>query len=270
MDTSGRPATPLSLIRRYVTDYINRHDFSVLPQIMVDDYRLLTGGLTISGRDGPYRGAVAKQLAQFPGLMFTPHELLWSGDRIAVRFTEHGASQRDAGARASWPSIAIYTVRLGMLVTCEIEQDYMSRRRQLQTGIPVRVDSPAIAPWDVQEAEPDAEAEMRVKDWLGTGAFIDDEHVQVDDSRATGRVERILEHSSIHVTALMSGNGKVAFHAAQHGTISAEFARDLALAPDVEAVVHLSGLVTVGQDGRFAGNIIRDRWGLYRRLSARN
>jgi predicted ester cyclase len=265
---SGSPA--LALMRRYVTDYINRHDFSVIREIMTDDYRLDTSGISIAGRDGPYRSAVAKQLDQFPGLVFTPHELFYQGDRLAIRFTEHGASNRHAGRRAAWPSIAIYSLRDGKFASCAIEQDYFSRRRQLVTGVPVMVDSPAIAPWDTASAERNLAAESVVAEWLHASAFLQDRVVQVDDSRATGNVERIVDEPRVDITLMVSGGDRVAFHAVQHGQLADDFASEVSPVPGQPVSLYFSGLVLV-KDGRVAGgNAIRDRWGLFRRLVPRD
>ena len=39
----------LGVFRRYVCDFVNRHDFSVLPEIMASDYTLFTAGHEIRG-----------------------------------------------------------------------------------------------------------------------------------------------------------------------------------------------------------------------------
>lgn len=62
----------LAILRRYVTGFVNRHDFSEIGSIMWPDYTLHTGGRVISGRDDAYRSAVARQFQQFPGLAKVP------------------------------------------------------------------------------------------------------------------------------------------------------------------------------------------------------
>ena len=259
----------VDLMRQYVTDYINRHDFSVIANFLAEDYTLHTGGLTVTGRDGPYRQAVAKQLDQFPGLVFTLHEIHHAGDAVAVRFTEHGASLRHQGRTAAWPSIAIYKVRDGRLASCHIEQDYFSRKRQLDDGTPIKVDAPAVAPWDTPERPPEPEAEATVRRWLADGAFLSEPGVQVDDARATGVVEQVVEDATVDVMTMVSAGDRVAFHAVQTGRLAGDFAPELSPAGEASVRLHLSGLVGVS-DGRItSGNVIRDRWGLYRRLSSR-
>lgn len=259
------PAPPLRVFRRYVTDFVNRHDFTVLPEIMRDDYTLITSGMTISGRDGPYRTAVARQFDQFPGLMFTVHELFVSGNQIGIRFTEHGA-EREEGREAAWPSIAIYEVSDDRLARCTIEQDYFSRRRQLATARPVPVDFAAPAPWDEPERQPDPQAEQVVGAWLASAAFLDTPAVQIDDSHATGMVERIVDGGDIAIDKMVSGDGRVAFHAEQRGPLAADFGAETGAKPGDVVHLHMSGLVHVENGAVTGGNVIRDRWGLYRRL----
>lgn len=259
-------ASPVALMRRYVNDYVNRHDFSVISQFMADDYTLRTGGATISGRDGFYRDAVAKQLSQFPGLIFTLHEIHHCGNSVAMRFTEHGASTRHAGRAAAWPSIAIYKVRGGMLAECTIEQDYFSRRHQLESGIPVIVDPPAIAPWDTVEQAPNTAAELVVRRWLEQASFTAAGRVQIDDARATGEVAKIIDDPTFEFLDIMSAGNHVAFHAMQRGLLAADFTDGSSTPSGTPVCMHLSGLIEVRDDTVHAGNIIRDRWGLYRRL----
>lgn len=259
-------ASALAPFRRYMTRFVNCHDFTVLPQIMRDDYHLCTSGMDIAGRDDRYRTAVAKQLEQFPGLVFTLHDIFITDTYVCVRFTEHGASRLHEGARAAWPSIAIYEVSGDLLSSCTIEQDYYSRRRQLSEGRPVPVDPPAIAPWDETTRLPDKAAGQIVSDWLDSGEWLDCASVLLDDEQATGSRERIVDSGRTTVDLLVSGGGKVAFHAVLEGTLAADFGSAAHIAGQAVAI-HMSGLVTVADNRVATGHIVRDRWGLYRRLS---
>lgn len=268
VDQLGRRSASeaIGVFRRYVTDFVNRHDFSAIAEFMADDYTLDTSGVKVAGRDGDYRAAVARQLQQFPGLVFTPHEIVHVGDRIGIRFTEHGGAAKD-GAVAAWPSIAIYRLKQGRLASCAIEQDYYSRHQQLAHGLRVQIDAPASAPWDTGESVPDPHIEAVVVDWLHSGAFIADAAVQLDDSRATGIRSTIVDDPRLEILELLSGGGKVAFHAIQTGRLAGDFARDVSPEIGQPVVIYISGLVTVSDGAVVSGNVIRDRWGLYRRLA---
>ncbi|HEY9091338.1 nuclear transport factor 2 family protein [Parasphingorhabdus sp.] len=271
-ESSEHPATGAAILRpfrRYVTGFVNCHDFSILPRIMHSDYRLFTSGMTVAGRDDAYKSAVARQLEQFPGLLFTLHEILVTGAHICVRFTEHGASRLHDNARAAWTSIAIYEVSGGLMSSCTIEQDYFSRRRQLIDGQPMAVDPPAIAPWDEAEQMPDRDAEKIVRDWLNSGDWLDCKDVMLDDESATGKRERIIDGGSVEIDLIVSGGGRVAFHAVHSGNLAPDFG-EVSGAAEQPVSIHMSGLVTVDKGRVVAGHIIRDRWGLYRRLSKGN
>ena len=136
---------------------------------------------------------------------------------MAVRFTEHGASNRHAGRRAACHSIGIYTVRDGRLAGCALEQDYFSRRRQLADGEPITVDAPAIAPWDTPDLPGDEESERAVQRWLQSAAFLTDDRVQIDDSHATGVVQKILTAPVLEMLELFSGrrDGRISRRAAR-------------------------------------------------------
>lgn len=262
----------LGAFRRYVTHFVNRHDFGALPAIMHPDYTLSTTGIEIAGRDGPYCSAVKQQFDQFPGLQFTIHELFVSGDSIGVRFTEHGASTRHAGAEAAWPSIAIYEARDGLLARCTIEQDYVLRRRQLAGEAPVRLDPPATAPWDHSVGAPCPDSERIVRAWLDSGAWLSDGYVLIDDANAAGDAKPVLEAGTVSIDVIISGRDragaiKVAFHARHDGRLAAAFVRGSESTEGTQAHLFMAGLVTVA-DGRVAGgHVIRDRLGLLRRLA---
>lgn len=273
-DFASASNVPEALVafRRYVSDFVNRHDFGALPRVMQPGYELLTSGHRITGRDGSYREAVARQLEQFPGLQFTVHDLFVAGQSIGVRFSEHGRSSRHDGAAATWASIAIYDVRDGLLARCTIEQDYMARRAQLEGGSPNLVDRVAIAPWDEVEAADDEGALKAAADWLESGDWLEDGRAEIDESASTGRVDPVLGTGSLSVLRGISGRNRagelrVAFHALQQGPVLAEFAAAAGGRAGDAAEVHLSGLVKVRGGRVCGGHIIRDRWGLFRRLA---
>ena len=58
----------VQLMRRYVFAYTCCHDFSECRRVMVDDYVLCMGEHRLTGCDGQYTEATAKQFRQFPGL----------------------------------------------------------------------------------------------------------------------------------------------------------------------------------------------------------
>lgn len=256
----------VALMRRYCIDYTARHDLTVCDDIMVPEYTLHMGGHHVAGRDEAYKPAAAAQFRQFPGLCLTVNEIICSGARLALRFSEHGASRRHDGAQASWGGIGLYRWDGQRLTENFVEQDYFSRRRQLADGTPEPVESPAIAPWDTPAAAPVQQAEDAVRAWLGAGDLTG---VTIDDGRA---VSRIVAAGRTEIDDLFSAGNKIAFHAVQHGPLAGDdpaFPLEAAAGAEGGQVsLHLAGVVTVTGGQVVAGRVIRDRHGLARRLAA--
>jgi predicted ester cyclase len=247
-------------MRRYCIDYTARHDLSVCDDIMDPGYTLHMGTHDLAGRDEAYKPAAAAQFRQFPGLCLTVSEIVCSGDRLALRFTEHGASVKHDGALAAWAGIGLYRWDGQRLLENYVEQDYLARRRQLAEGRPDPVEPPAVAPWDARSLPADLAAEEAVRTWLGTG---DLSRLTADDGRPP---HRLIAPARTDISVLFSAGPRVAFHAVQYGELTAE---DPRFAGDGEAFVHVAGVVRV-EDGRVAGGrVIRDRLGLLRRLIPR-
>jgi predicted ester cyclase len=169
-----------ALMRRYSFAYTASHDFSQLASLMVDDYLLRMGEHEIRGRDTAYRAATQRQYDQFPGLGFTVHRLVTNGERLALVFTEHGASRRHDGRPAAWRGVSLYHWDGTRLLDCTVEQDYFARRRQLADGVPDPVAAPAHDPWSTPAEPENGTALDSVVDWLRGGGL---------DHAPTGRLD---------------------------------------------------------------------------------
>jgi len=187
-----------------------------------------------------------------------PNEIICSGDRLALRFTEHGASARHDGARAAWGGIGLYRWDGQRLLENHVEQDYFARRRQLAEDAPDPVEPPAVAPWDTRSVPADPAAETVVRRWLAAGDLAG---VTVDDGHPSCS---LIGAERIGFNAPFSAGSHVAFHAVQHGPLTGE---DPRFAGDGEAMLHLAGVVSVAGGRVTGGRVIRDRLGLLRRLS---
>lgn len=248
----------IALMRRYCLDYTARHDMTVCDEIMDPGYTLHMGGHDLAGRDDAYKPAAGAQFRQFPGLCLTVNEIICSGDRLALRFTEHGASMRHGGVRASWSGIGLYRWDGQRLLENFVEQDYFSRRGQLAGDSPAPIEPPAVAPWDTEAVAPDPAAESTVREWLAAGDLTG---VTVDDGRSAHRIVAV-EHTDID--DLFSAGNRVAFHIVQHGTLAGD---DSHFMGDGPVVLHLAGVVTVANGSVVGGRVIRDRLGLFKRLN---
>lgn len=257
----------VALMRRYVVDYTNSHDLSVCDEIMEPDYVLRMGSHVLAGRDEAYKPATLAQLRQFPGLGLTVHEIASSGDRLALRFSEHGASVRHDGQVAAWAGIGLYHWNGTRLTANYVEQDYLTRRRQLAEGRCDPVEPPAPAPWDSAAQPPDTQAERVVRAWVTApppGGPTGTPGVVCDDGRAP---DPLLHVADVEVDDLFSAGDRVGVHAALHGRFDGglDGLEDRIGTP---ATLHLVALVRVRAGRVVAGHVVRDRLGLQRALAA--
>lgn len=249
-----RSASALSLLRRWVNDYFNRHDDEAARAFIAPEYALHIGDVEFRGRDESWLPAVAEQMRLFPGLGMTVHQTLAGPNWAAACFSEHGASN---GRLACWSGVAIYFSDGERLTRCIAQEDYQTRQRQLKSGVADSVDPPAAAPWDVEPRPRDEAAEAAVRRWLKGSWPAQD--VRCDDEHITREPLRF-EVRDVEIDTLLSSGSDVVFHARQSGAY-------LGGLPGGEAVggvasLHVNGLVRV-EGGRIrAGRVIRDRAGL--------
>jgi len=247
----------VALARRWVVDYFNRHDASAAREFAAPTYALHIGEYTFEGRDEQWLPAVQKQMDQFPGLGMTVHQVLAGVNQVAVWFTEHGAA---AGGRvACWSGVAIYQSNGHQLIGCVAQEDYMTRQRQLKSGVGDPVDPPAPAPWDTAALPPDLHAESVVRQWLTQPWPCAGSAIRCDDEHITGTaLEFEVQHADI--TVLFSSGPDVAFHVRQKGVYRGGLAS--VPASTRASVLHANGIVRVQGEQVVAGRVIRDRAGL--------
>lgn len=258
------PVDVLALARRWVVDYFNRQDAGICAQFIEPAYTLRIGETVFAGRDEQWLPAVEKQFQTFPGMGMTVHQVLVGSDRVAVLFSEHGASGGVGGRVAVWSGVAIYRSNGRKLVGCVAQEDYQTRLRQLKSGVADPVEPPAAAPWDTPALPADAQAEAVVRRWLEQSWPIADSRVRCDDEHITG-VPLVFDVAAGEVTELFSSGSEVAFHVRQTGHYRSGL-------PGIEAsgdsqVLHCNGIVRVEGGQVVSGRVIRDRIGLRAALS---
>jgi hypothetical protein len=257
--TDGAQVAVLALARRWVVDYFNRQDASACAQFITPQYTLRIGETVFAGRDEQWLPAVDKQFQTFPGMGMTVHQVLVGSDRVAVLFSEHGASGGVGGRVAVWSGVGIYRSNGRQLVGCVAQEDYQTRLRQLKSGVADPVEAPAAAPWDTPALPADAQAEAVVRRWLDQSWPIAGSGVRCDDEHITGAPLRF-EVASGEITELFSSGPEVAFHVRQTGYYQGGL-------PGIEAsanthVLHCNGIVRVEGGNVESGRVIRDRIGL--------
>lgn len=254
----------LAIMRRYCLDYVNCHDQSVTRDLMVEDYQLRMGDHLVQGRDTNYFDATAKQMRQFPGLMLTVHEIATSGDRLMMRFSEHGRRASD-GKFCAWGGIGLYRWNGTALTANNVEQDYWSRQRQIRSGEHDAVDHPHVAPWDVDAEAADPAGESVVREWLESGRQADTHGVLCDDAWQSGANMRAIDQQGVVINDLFSVGSRVAFHVTQEGTSAADMPD---LEPGTASKLHSAGIVHVDGDKVVRGRIIRNRLDMVRSAKA--
>ena len=252
--------TPVQLMRRWAVDYFNSHDASVAHEFIVPSYTLEIGDYTFAGRDEQWLPAVQQQMQAFPGMGMTVHQLISSHDRVATYFSEHGSS---GGRIAVWSGVGIYRSNGNQLTGCVAQEDYMTRQRQLKSGVSDAVESPSPNPWDTEALPPNPEAQAVVSQYLLNAWPVSLPAVRCDDEHITG-VPLTFEVTGVEFTELFSSGEYVAFHARQTGFYRGGFAGLEAC--ETPMLLNTNGILHVKNAQVVSGRVIRDRLGLKARL----
>src|SRR3954469_3597667 len=189
-----------ALMRRFALDWLGRVDPAVPPEIMSADYTVAIGGLELRGLNA-YVPATVAQYERYLGLLLTVHDLIAAPGRIALRFTLHGAEP--TRPPVAWPGIALFAHDGSVLTHSWVEEDYLARRRQRDSGVCDPIESPMPAPWAAPERTPDPAAETAVRRWLAAGEL--------------GPLAPTLVKGAVEITQIFSAGEAVAFAGVQRG-----------------------------------------------------
>ena len=256
----------VALMRRYCIDYTSAHDATVCDDIMSPDYRITISGRTMGMDD--YRGAVEAAFRRYPTLVLTVHDMILSGDRLAMRFSEHGAAADDPDHVAVWQGISLYRWDGTRLLTCRVEQDFAGRDEQTASGITAPLEPGHPDPWaTTRDVSGDTAAEATVRAWL--------EDVASDPAAELTRpgvrmMERgtplaLLDDAEVVVDDLFSADDRVAAGVTVRGTYTGGLdVDDAAIGTPCELPVTL--LARVENGALASAEVVRDVWGLERRL----
>ena len=251
----------VGLIRRYVLDYLACGNPDVCDEIMDPDYMLYMGGHELGPRDAVYVPAVANQMQQFPGLCMTANEVMCNGDRLALRFTQHGASQRHDGRTAAWAGVGLYYWDGERLTSNWALEDYYARRRQLAAGTTNSLEPPAVAPWDEQAVPADSVAVEVVRGWLLAGSIHGTAGVDFDDEWDGHACGPLVDVADTVVDDIFGSGDRVAFHVTQTGSYVGGAGKD-----DLRgtaATLRSAGIVRMADGAIVSGRVVRDRSGMF-------
>jgi predicted ester cyclase len=252
----------VALMRRYCIDYTNAHDQSVCDEIMEPEYVVHISGFDLP-RDAAYKPAVTSVFARFPGLQLQVHELVTNGDRLAMRFSEHGAAVDAGGRLAAWGGIGLYRWNGTRLLENFVEQDFLAQEEQLATGVAAPLESPHLDPWLATRAEPaDPDAEAAARAWLAKGDLRAAAGAVIDGSWYAPGAESPLDVEAVEVNDLFSAGARVAFHVTQRGRYRGGLRGADAAWTGRAASLHCVGLAQVEGGGVRAVRAITDRLGL--------
>lgn len=259
----------VALMRRYCIDYTNRHDPSVCDEIMHPDYVVHISHWDLP-RDALYKPAVKQIFERFPGLGLVVHEFVTNGERLAMRFSEHGASPGDGGRSAAWGGIGLYKWNGRELLENYVEQDFLAQQAQLSGASPAApLEPPHLDPWVGTRAEPaNADAERVVRDWLARGDLRDAPEVIVDGSWYEPLAPSPIAVEKVVVNDLFSAGDRVAFHATQTGGYTGGLPGVDSGRCGAHARLDCVGLVRVSGGGVASVRAITDRLGTVRGLLA--
>lgn len=208
----------VALMRKYCIDYTNSHDQSICDEIMHPDYVVHIAQADLP-RDLLYKPAVKGVFERFPGLGLVVHEFVTNGDRLAMRFSEHGLSPTEGGRYAAWGGIGVYRWNGEQLLENFVEQDFAAQQAQLSGTVPsAPLETPHLDPWVGTTAEAaNPKVEQVGREWLERGDLRGASEVTIDSSWYEDLAPSPIEVESVVVNDIFSAGSRVAFHISQTG-----------------------------------------------------
>ena len=258
----------VGLMKKYCIDYTSAHNQDVCDEIMREDYVVNISGMKLV-RDGTYKPTVTLLYQDMPGLQICVHDIITNGDRLAMRFSEHGVSLKQGkGNAAAWEGIGVYKWDGAQLTENYVEQNFLSKSQQLASGTPAPVEPPHLDPWFGTQAQPsNPQAEAIVREWLAAGDLRSTPSLLVDGAWRGDTQDTVLAYEDHRENDLFSAGNKVAFHIRQSGAYRG------GLLPDDEELIgtpmklNVVGIVEV-ENGQVArGRIVTDRFAAAQVLS---
>ncbi|QLL06175.1 ester cyclase [Mycobacterium vicinigordonae] len=251
----------VALMRRHCIDYTNSHDQSVCDEIMHPDYVVHINGFDLP-RDAAYKPAVKLVFDRFPGLGLVVHEFVTNGDRLAMRFSEHGACPSAQGHYAAWSGIGVYRWDGKQLMENYVEQDFLTQETQLASGQPAPLEPPHLDPWlGTRSAPHNPETERVARDWLAKGDLRDAGDVVIDGSWYEPLHPSPIDVADVTVNDLFTAGDRVAFHVTQTGTYRGGLVGAPAEAQGRETTLRCAGLARVRDGAVTEARVVTDRLG---------
>ena len=142
-----------------------------------------------------------------------------SGDRLAMRFSEHGIAPAEGNRCAAWGGIGLYKWNGEQLLENYVEQDFLAQQAQLSGAVSAApLEGPHLDPWVGTRAEPaNPQAESVAREWLARRDLRDAPELVIDSSWYEDLAPSPIEVEKVVVNDLFSAGDRVAFHVSQTG-----------------------------------------------------
>jgi predicted ester cyclase len=129
----------VAVVRRFIDGAVNGGDPAVIDETWSEDLLWHGGSLgTFKGRAAFKTSFIANATSTWNDMHLEIHEVIASGDKIVLRFTNSGTNvgpfmgTPPTGKHAEWPGIGIYTVRDGRITEGWFAEDILAILIQLE------------------------------------------------------------------------------------------------------------------------------------------
>ena len=128
----------IAVVQRFIDQAVNGRDPSIIDETWSDDLIWQGGSLgTFEGRPAFKKAFTANATSAWSNMHLEVHEVIATGDKVALRFTNSGANvgpfmgNPPTGKHAEWLGIGIYAVRDGRITQGWFAEDILSILLQL-------------------------------------------------------------------------------------------------------------------------------------------
>lgn len=213
-----------SLVRRFFDEVVNRHDLTILDQLLAAGFEhsgLLPG---VAGA-AEFREACGDMLAAFPDLHLELQQVISAGDTVATRGRWTGTHRGEimgipaTGRTVDVAYIDFWTVRDGLLAANWVQMDFVGLRQQLTEGDLHAIARSIYDAWNARDFDFAVGKTSPDIEWvvvpLGTGT-----RGQAGYRRAGESWALAFEDAQVEVTDIIAGDNQVVVEFTGRGTHS--------------------------------------------------
>jgi len=130
-----------AIIRRWF-DMINKHDLSLIDEVISDDYRLGEFGMELKGHEA-LKQAFTTGFVGFPDLNYRIDDIIAQGNKVAVRYTRtgtHSGEYHGFAPKNKWTEVTgafFYRLAGGKIVEALGYSDRLALFQQLGVAPPM-------------------------------------------------------------------------------------------------------------------------------------